>query len=130
MGGPSYQTPYPVKQPSGKTIIWNWGTKTWDPYDPAKAKADAARQAGSAGSGDREASGPSGEAPDRSAAVGEFDPGTGPDAGRAGSRDGGAPDQGPSFPQRRRAGRVAPRPHRGYGTPGESLLERRVGEGF
>lgn len=44
MGGPSYQTPYPVDagKGDGSQVIWDWGTKSWNPYDPAAAKARAA----------------------------------------------------------------------------------------
>jgi hypothetical protein len=48
MGGPSYQTPYPVSDTKGGQVIWDWGTKAWGPYDAAaaKAKADATPKAG------------------------------------------------------------------------------------
>jgi hypothetical protein len=42
MGGPSYATPRPVTQPSGKTIIWSWDTQSWGPYTAPTGKAVSA----------------------------------------------------------------------------------------
>ena len=53
MGGPSYQTPYPVDDTQGGKVIWSWDTKSWSPYTappatnpapmPGAPDADAAR---------------------------------------------------------------------------------------
>ena len=42
MGGPQYETPYPVDAGDGTQVIWNWGTKSWGPYDAKAAQAKAA----------------------------------------------------------------------------------------
>lgn len=41
MGGPSYQTPYPVSDTKGGQVIWDWGTKSWGPYTAPKPGAEA-----------------------------------------------------------------------------------------
>ena len=113
MGGPSYQTPYPVDTGKGKQVIWNWGSRSWGPYTaPAKGSGDSATRRGDG----PDASGQGGSnAPDREA--GDREPGP---SGRDPS-DTSSP--GPSFggsTQQLRRGRVA---RRGRGAlPGSSLL--------
>lgn len=41
IGSPSYATPYPVKQPDGSQVIWDWKTKSWGPYTPPDPNAVA-----------------------------------------------------------------------------------------
>ena len=111
MGGPSYQTPYPVDDTKGGKVIWNWGTKSWSPYTPPKPGADTPPAAGTP-----DASGEGrGGAPDAASTAG---------ADRMGGGDKDAPGGlGPGMPQQKKGTRrVAPRRSSSMSLPGASLL--------
>lgn len=46
MGGPSYQTPFPVDDHKGGQVIWNWGTQQWSPYKKPATSGDPAATRG------------------------------------------------------------------------------------
>src|SRR4030095_510624 len=95
MGGPSYQTPYPVSDTKGGQVIWNWGTKAWTPYTAPKPGADTPPVAGTpdaAGAGGRS------NAPEPAASTSD----------RMGGGDRDAPSgsgMGPGMPQQKRSPR-------------------------
>lgn len=119
MGGPSYETPYPVDAGKGdqSQVIWNWNTKSWGPYTPP----DPNKKGTPPGAGSPDAAGGT----DRGPASPGAEPGMGTGDRNPGDRNS---SPGPSFggnasgsgiPLRRRTGGTTRR----GGLPGSSLLQ-------
>jgi hypothetical protein len=114
MGGPSYQTPYPVSDTKGGQVIWNWGTKSWGPYTQPKPGVDAKPVAGTP---DSDGGGGKSNAPDTS------DKSTGDRMG-GGDRS-PDPAAGPGMPEVKRGTVKTPRRRMtstSVSMPGQSLL--------
>lgn len=122
MGGPSYQTPYPVTTAKGNQVIWSWDTKSWGPYKPPP-KED---MTGVMVPMRDQRSEPSGSGADRSAAAPAADEGP-----SRGSNDPSPSAPGAGMPQQKRTPMPTPvrtaarRRGRGSGDPtGTSLLSQ------
>lgn len=122
MGGPSYETPYPVSDQRGGKVIWNWGTKEWTPYTGPKPGATAPTPPASP-----EAAGGRDAAPSAAS-----DTMSGGDKAPSGGREGPTIDSGKgagstggvasSLQRRGTARRVGRRPGGAVSLPGQSLL--------